>query len=124
VVDDDVLILLHASDILADAGFRTLEASSAEEAVQLIDGEAGHVALLFTDVQMPGGMDGFALARQVAENWPDIQIVVASGRLKPEPGDMPAKGIFIGKPFSAKVVHDHLRQILPEGNRPEQLNRT
>ena len=121
VVDDDLLILMHTSDILADAGFRTLEASNGDDAKALIDEKGASVTLLFTDVQMPGSIDGFALARHVADHWPDIEIVVASGLLKPQPGDMPARGTFIAKPFSADVVRDHLRRTLPEGKRPGLL---
>lgn len=121
VVDDDVLILMHISDILADAGFQTLEASNGDDAKALIDEKGNGIALLFTDVQMPGSLDGFALARHVADHWPEIEIVVASGLLKPQPGDMPARGTFISKPFSAEVVRDHLRRTLPAGKRPHPL---
>lgn len=70
---------------------------------------------------MPGDTDGFRLARIVAERWPHIEIVVSSGRLKPEDGDFPAKAAFISKPFSAGVVHEELRWLLPDGRKPEPL---
>lgn len=123
VVDDDLLILMHASDILTDAGFRTLEASNGDEARAIVDQHGHEVVLLFTDVQMPGETDGFALARYVAERWPEIEIVVASGLLKPQPGDLPAKAAFFSKPFSAQIVHDHLRKTLPDGKQPTTLKR-
>ena len=77
--------------------------------------------LLFTDVQMPGKLDGFALAHAVAEAWPHISIVVASGHVRPSPGSMPDKARFIGKPFSAELVRNHLREILPDGQKPQPL---
>jgi len=70
---------------------------------------------------MPGDMNGFALARHVDEHWPHIEIVIASGRLNPEIGDMPDKATFIGKPFNARMVHDHLREKLPDGKKPGPL---
>ncbi len=70
---------------------------------------------------MPGKLDGFALARSVAASWPHISIVVASGHVKPEPGMMPDKARFIGKPFSASMVHAHLQEILPDAKKPEPL---
>ena len=79
------------------------------------------VAVLFTDVQMPGMLDGFALARKVAASWPHISIVVASGHVRPEPGCMPDKARFIAKPFSAELVHAHLQELLADGEKPLPL---
>ena len=62
-----------------------------------------------------------ALARYVAERWPSVEIVIASGRMQPEPGDMPEKATFIPKPFSADIVHQHLKHKLPEDKKPELL---
>lgn len=121
VVDDDALILMHACDILEDAGFRFYEAGTGDEAIELLNDHADGVTLLFSDVEMPGDIDGFALARHVDEAWPHIEIVIASGRITPKPGDMPDKATFIPKPFSERMVHDHLRQTLPDGKLPEPL---
>lgn len=123
VVDDDALILMHACDILEDAGFRFYEAGDGDAAMRLLEKYAENVILLFTDVEMPGSIDGFQLARTVDERWPDIEIVVASGRLHPEPGDMPDRATFISKPFSRDTVHNHLRSTLPDGKKPRQLLR-
>lgn len=121
VVDDDTLILMNASDILSDAGFRTLEASNGDQAKEIIESAGQSIVLLFTDVEMPGETDGFALARYVAEQWPDIEIVVASGRVKPRSGDMPEKATFLSKPFNAETIHGHLRETLPDGKKPKPL---
>ncbi|MEH3036105.1 MAG: response regulator [Sphingomonas adhaesiva] len=121
VVDDDTLVLMNASDILSDVGFRTLEASNGDQAKDIIEDKGESIVLLFTDVEMPGKTDGFALSRYVAEHWSDIEIVVASGRVKPEPGDMPEKATFLSKPFNAETIHDHLRETLPDGKKPEPL---
>jgi len=121
VVDDDALVLMNLCDILEEAGFRFHEAGSGDEAKILLEDCGDSITLLFTDVEMPGETDGFALAHHVAEHWPEIEIVVASGRVKPKAGDMPDNATFISKPFSAQVVHDHLREKLPAGKKPDPL---
>lgn len=121
VVDDDPIILLDACSILADAGFRFYEASSGDKAKDLLDRVADNVVLLFSDVEMPGETNGFALAQYVADQWPWIEIVIASGRVLPEAGQIPDKATFISKPFNHDMVHNHLRAILPDGKKPAPL---
>jgi DNA-binding NtrC family response regulator len=123
VVDDDPLILMHACDILEEAGFRFYEASSGDEAKVLLAQYADAVTLLFSDVEMPGETNGFALAHHVADQWPWIEIVIASGRITPAEGDMPEKATFLSKPFNNEMVIGHLQQTLPDGKKPEALNR-
>ena len=121
VVDDDLVIRIDAMDILEQAGFRVLDADHGDAAYELLRTEQSKVALLFTDVQMPGLLDGFALAHKVAASWPHISIVVASGHVRPEPGCMPDKARFIAKPFSAELVHAHLQELLADGEKPLPL---
>ena len=123
IVDDDPFILLDASDIVADAGFRTIEAASVAAAIMVLEQHWAEMRVLFTDVQMPGGRCGFSLAREAASRWPNIWIIVASGHAKPGPDDLPAGAKFIAKPFSAQVVHDHLREMLPNEQQPASLRR-
>lgn len=120
-VDDDPLLLMSTCDILEDAGFRCHSADHGDAAKAMLPEHAENITLLFSDVEMPGDTNGFALARHVDEHWPWIEIVIASGRIKPEPGEMPEKATFIGKPFSAAIVHEHLRAKLPDGKKPEPL---
>lgn len=121
VIDDDGLIRMDAMDILQEAGFRTFEASDGDKAIALLAREHALIFLVFTDVQMPGSRDGFAVARETAQRWPHIAIVVASGQAHPGPGDMPEGACFIGKPFTAELVQDHLKEILPDGRKPAPL---
>ena len=121
VVDDNCLIRMNAADILEDAGFQTLEASHVEEALSVLREHHPKIVLLFTDVQMPGELDGFALARHTATHWAHISIVVASGHVEPGPDDMPEGAHFIAKPFSADVVYHHLKQVVPDERKPETL---
>ena len=121
VVDDDGFIRMDAMDILEEAGFRTFEASDGDKAMTLLAREHALIVLLFTDVQMPGTRDGFAVARETAKQYPHIAIVVASGQVEPALGDMPEGARFIGKPFTSAMVHDHLKEILPDGKKPDPL---
>ncbi|MGP7795638.1 response regulator [Sphingomonas sp. CLY1604] len=121
VVDDDALILLNTCDILHDAGFRPLDAGDVAEAIDVLEKHDGSIRLLFTDVQMPGERDGFDLARETSTRWPEIKIMVASGKAKSGPADMPDGAVFVEKPFSADLVYDRLQELLPEGEKPEPL---
>ena len=121
VVDDDFLIRMDVASTLEDAGFETLEACDGDKAIILLADTCDSVALLFTDVQMPGSRDGFALAREVARRWPDIGIVVASGTRRPGSDELPKGATFIAKPFGAETVHDHLCKVLPYERRPAPL---
>lgn len=122
VAEDDVLIRLEACEILKEAGFRCYNAATAEKALDILHEHGGDIRLLFSDVHMPpGSLTGFDLARQCARDWPDIRILIASGAATPAPGDLPPGAEFITKPFTAQVVHDHLRKVLPKGERPEPL---
>jgi CheY-like chemotaxis protein len=123
VVDDDGLIRMDATYILEDAGFRTFEACDGDAAIGVLAERSPLIALLFTDVQMPGSRNGFDVARERARRWPHIAIVVASGQVHPGPGDMPDGARLIGKPFTADMVHDYLKEILPDGRKPEPLRR-
>lgn len=110
VADDDFILRMEAADTLADAGFKVLEMATADAALRYLQEEDG-VDLLFTDVNMPGDLNGFDLAREVAARWPEILIVVCSGVTKPGPGDLPSKARFIGKPYSPGLVLQVLREL-------------
>ncbi|WP_430256905.1 response regulator [Neorhizobium sp. DAR64872/K0K18] len=103
VVEDEPLIRLTVIDALKEAGFYVVEASSADEAVRIVDGQDIH--FLFTDIQMPGRLSGVDLAHAVAERFPNAGIFVASGRIRPEDIDLPSGSQFFSKPYSfANVI--------------------
>jgi CheY-like chemotaxis protein len=101
VVDDDVLERMGASDMFSHAGYRVIEAGSAAEALRLFETTAD-VRLLFTDVSMPGSMNGADLACDVARRWPAIGVIVTSGR--PRPDKLPASTRFHDKPYEPTAV--------------------
>ena len=120
-VDDDPFILMDVTGILEDAGFRTYEADDADAAIAMLPEYAHTIPLLFSDVDMPGCTNGFALAHHVAENYPWIEIVIGSGHLRPKAGDLPDKATFVSKPFNAQMMHGHLRETLLGRKLPEPL---
>ena len=121
LVDDDAILRMDIAEMLASAGFRTLEAEDGDAAMAVLEQRHRDVTLLFSDVEMPGSRDGFALAREVAVKWPAIAMVIASGRLVPGGTDLPKGAHFICKPFSADAVREHLREALPDHRKPAAL---
>lgn len=123
VVEDDPLIIMETTYILEDAGFRVHECYDGDEAIDRLAEHCESTVLLLSDVDMPGTMNGFALARYVAQHWPHIEIVIASGHVSPAAGDMPDKATFIPKPFNERIVHEHLSRTLPDDKKPEPLKK-
>jgi two-component system, response regulator PdtaR len=108
IVDDDVFERMGASFMFSDAGYRVIEARSADEALQFLESTAD-VRLLFTDVSMPGSMSGADLAHRVAERWPGIGIIITSGRPQPKP--IPLGAQFHAKPYEPTNVLQHARDM-------------
>ena len=108
IVDDDVFERMGASYMFSDAGYRVLEAGSADEALQFLE-STPDVRLLFTDVSMPGSMSGSDLAHRVAERWPAVGIIITSGRPRPEP--LPLGSQFHAKPYEPTNVLQHARDM-------------
>jgi len=98
VAEDDFLLRMLATDILTDQGYAVLEAESAEVALMMLE-STSNVRLLFTDVQMPGALDGMELARRVCERWPLVPVLVTSGQRRIRPGDLPDSARFLAKPY-------------------------
>ena len=100
---------MEASDTLSDAGFTVLEAPHADKALKVLENR-DDVGILMTDVDMPqGSMDGFALARLVADRWPSIPVLIVSGMGTPGPDDMPDGARFIPKPYEPTTLVRTLR---------------
>jgi two-component system, response regulator PdtaR len=111
VVDDDVLERMGASYMFSDAGYQVLEAGSADVALRFFETNAD-IRLLFTDVSMPGAASGADLARQVAERWPKVGILMTSGR--PFPDHLPPGVRFHAKPYEpADVLRDAGEMAIP-----------
>ena len=111
VVDDEPLLRMFNVDMLSDAGFDVIEAGDAEEALRLLTDVAG-IRVVFTDVEMPGAIDGFELAELVEAQWPDIGIVVTSGRRLPDKAFRSSARCFVPKPYAAAQVVELIDAIV------------
>jgi CheY-like chemotaxis protein len=103
VVEDEMLLRMRAVDMVEDAGYTSVEAVDADQAVAILESRAD-IALLLTDIQMPGSMDGLGLAHSVHDRWPPIKIILVSGQLNLANIAIPAGSRFFGKPLEAKVM--------------------
>jgi CheY-like chemotaxis protein len=110
IVEDEFLLRMDAAEIIAAAGFEVLEAGNADEAIEILEARRD-ITVVFTDIQMPGSMDGLKLARAVRGRWPPIKIVATSGRLDVAEEDLPEGGRFLPKPYSPMQVKGVLREL-------------
>ena len=111
VVEDEMLLRMRAVDMVEDAGYTSVEAVDADEAVTILEARSD-IALLFTDIQMPGSMDGLRLAHAVHERWPPIKIILVSGALKLANSEIPADSRFFGKPLEAKEMIAEMQEMI------------
>jgi CheY-like chemotaxis protein len=110
VVEDDFLLRMDAVDIVKSGGFDAVEAGNADEAIAILEARPT-IHVVFTDIQMPGSMDGLKLAKFVKDRWPPIKIVTTSGRVRIAGDDLPDGGRFIAKPCSPAQVIGTLRDL-------------
>ena len=98
---------------IQDAGFIVYEAASADEAISLMERHR-EIRLIFTDIHMPGSMDGLKLAHYVRGRWPPVKIIVTSGQIRPRGEDLPAGALFIGKPYRSEDIPLEIAKMLAE----------
>jgi CheY-like chemotaxis protein len=104
VVEDDFLLRIEAVDIVKSAGFNAVEASNADEAIAILEARP-NIHVVFTDIQMPGSMDGLKLAKFVKDRWPPIRITG---------DDLPHGGRFLPKPYSPAQIIGTLREVMAD----------
>jgi CheY-like chemotaxis protein len=109
VVEDEFLLRMDAADMIAAAGFDVVEAADADAAIEVLE-KRDDIAVIFTDIQMPGSMDGLKLARAVRGRWPPIKIIATSG-VRIGETDLPEGGRFLPKPYSSAEITGILRQL-------------
>jgi DNA-binding NtrC family response regulator len=113
VVEDDILVRIPISQYLRDCGYKVIEAADAEEAVTVLSHKETVIHIVFTDIEMPGALDGFGLAQWIRERKPGLDVILAgtlprtieSAKKLCEEGPIP-------KPYEARVVHNHIRRLL------------
>jgi CheY-like chemotaxis protein len=111
VVEDEMLLRMRAVDMVEYAGYTSVEAVDADEAVAILESRSD-IALLLTDIQMPGSMDGLKLAHTVRERWPPIRIILVSGQLGLTNIDIPADSRFFAKPIEAGEMIAQMQKMI------------
>src|SRR6202451_940186 len=114
IVEDEMLLRMRAVDIVEDAGFNPVEAVNADQALSILESRSD-ISLLFTDIQMPGSIDGLKLAHAVHDRWPPIKIILVSGQVKPSDAERPADSRFFGKPLGVDQMIVELQAMVGAG---------
>jgi CheY-like chemotaxis protein len=109
IVEDEFLLRLHSAEI-ESTGFEVIQAANADEAIAILTTRPD-IHVVFTDIQMPGSMDGLKLARFVRDRWPPIKIVATSGRVIVGDDDLPDGSVFLPKPYRGAQVVATRREI-------------
>jgi len=91
---------MGAASLVEDAGFETVEAANADQAIKILEAR-NDIRVVFTDINMPGPMDGLKLAAAVRDRWPPIEIIVTTGRRTPDANALSERARFLTKPYSA-----------------------
>lgn len=111
VVEDSAIIRMGAVDLVQSAGYEALEASNADEAIRILESRAD-IDLVFTDVQMPGTMDGIKLSHYIHDRWPPVKLIVASGMAILEESSLPEGSRFFSKPYGDHAIADAMADML------------
>lgn len=110
VVEDEPLLRLAAMDMVEDAGFDAVGAANSTEAIAILEVRAD-ICLVFTDIDMPGGIDGVRLAALVRDRWPPIEIIVISGHRSVTPDMLPEAALFFSKPYDERAVVQEILRL-------------
>ncbi|KKZ84146.1 response regulator [Rhizobium phaseoli] len=110
VVEDEPLVRMFAVDFVEDAGFDVVEAADANQAVAILEARTD-IRIVFTDIDMPGSMEGRKLARAVRDRWPPIGIIIVSRHKRPVDDDLPARPVFFPKPYDVDAVTAELDRM-------------
>ena len=111
VVEDEGLIRMNAIDMVQEAGFDAIAASDADDAIRILESRSD-IRAVFTDVHMPGSMDGIRLASVVRNRWPPVALIVTSGQTNVLESDLPTGGRFLRKPYAATQIETALRELI------------
>jgi DNA-binding NtrC family response regulator len=109
VVEDEPLTRMVAADAISDTGIQVREAADAEEALEVLDNHS-EIGVLFTDIDMPGPLDGLDLAEQVHEDRPEVELIVTSGASTVQDSDLPDSGTFLHKPYRTTRLVEIVRE--------------
>jgi len=111
VVEDEPLQRLMAVDLVEDAGFDVVDVASAIEAVRVLESRPD-IRVVFTDIDMPGGLNGMQFAAAIRDRWPPIELIIVSGKRRLQAEEMPARGVFFAKPYKNDEITAVMRQMV------------
>jgi CheY-like chemotaxis protein len=111
VVEDDAILRLLAVSVVEDAGLDAIEASSADEAVRILESR-DDIRIVFTDIDMPGSMDGMKLAACIRDRWPPVEIILTSGHFAENDVTLPTRGLFFAKPYDPLAIGKAMRRMV------------
>jgi CheY-like chemotaxis protein len=111
IVEDEPIVRMYEAEIAEGAGFITLQASNADDALEKLSRPEA-VQILLTDVNMPGGVDGLTLASMVRERWPQIKVVVVSAYVDSAKPEFPSGIAYLHKPFTHEELIDALLSVV------------
>ena len=111
VVEDEMMLRMLAMDMVEDAGFTAVEAVNADQAITILEARSD-IAMLFSDIQMPGSIDGMKLAYAVHQRWPLIKILLVSGQMDLSKCEKPLNSRFFGKPLVARHIIAELQEMI------------
>jgi CheY-like chemotaxis protein len=111
VVEDEALMRMHAVALVEESGFEALEATNADEAIAILEARKD-IRIVFTDIDMPGTMDGLRLAHAIRRRWPPIELILTSGHFRIEEDQLPSRGRFLPKPYGAVEVKSALTELV------------
>jgi two-component sensor histidine kinase/CheY-like chemotaxis protein len=114
IVEDEMILRMRAVDIVEDAGFNPVEAVNADQAISILESRSD-ISLLFTDIQMPGSIDGLKLAHAVHDRWPSVKIILVSGQVNPSDAERPTNSRFFGKPLGVDQMIAELQDMIGAG---------
>ena len=112
VVEAEPLLALQAVDTLEDAGFDTELVRGVEQAITVLERRTD-IRVVFTDIDMPRGLDGMKLAACIRDRWPPIEIILTSAHLAPAASDMPDRSVFVSKPYATERLVELARRLAP-----------
>ena len=110
VVEDELLSRIHAVNLIEDAGYEAVEAANADDAIKILE-ERKDIRIVFTDINMPGSMDGLKLSHAIRKRWPPIELILTSGHFILSDADLPERGRFFPKPYADKQLIDAVHHL-------------
>ena len=111
IVEDELLVRMDAVEAIEADGFEVVEAKNADDAIAILE-QRNDIGLIFTDIDMPGSMDGLKLAHFVKDRWPPIKIIATSGHAKITANDLPEGGRFMPKPYNPTEIADAIHELI------------